>query len=71
MANVEATDWSWAALMFDMDNDGLKDIFVANGIYQDLTDLDYLNFIDNEQTKRAIISQDGVDYRKLIDPMPI
>lgn len=71
MANVEATDWSWAALMFDMDNDGLKDIFVANGIYQDLTDLDYLNFIDNEETKRAIISQDGVDYRKLIDPMPI
>ena len=71
MANVEATDWSWAALMFDMDNDGLKDIFVANGIYKDLTDLDYLNFIDNEETKRAIISQDGVDYRKLIDPMPI
>ncbi|WP_291778287.1 VCBS repeat-containing protein, partial [Cecembia sp.] len=71
LANVEATDWSWAALMFDMDNDGLKDIFVANGIYQDLTDLDYLNFIDNDETKRAIISQDGVDYRKLIDPMPI
>lgn len=71
LANVEATDWSWAALMFDMDNDGMKDIFVANGIYQDLTDLDYLNFIDNEETKRAIISQDGVDYRKLIDPMPI
>jgi hypothetical protein len=71
LANVEATDWSWAALMFDMDNDGLKDIFVANGIYQDLTDLDYLNFIDNEQTKRAIISQDGVDYRKLVDPMPV
>lgn len=71
LANVEATDWSWAALMFDMDNDGLKDIFVANGIYQDLTDLDYLNFIDNEETKRAIISEDGVDYRKLIDPMPI
>lgn len=71
MANVEATDWSWAALMFDMDNDGLKDVFVANGIYQDLTDLDYLNFIDNEDTKRAIISQDGVDYRKLIDPMPV
>jgi enediyne biosynthesis protein E4 len=71
LANVEATDWSWAALMFDMDNDGLKDIFVANGIYQDLTDLDYLNFIDNEETKRSIISQEGVDYRKLIDPMPI
>lgn len=71
MANVEATDWSWAALMFDMDNDGLKDIFVANGIYQDLTDLDYLNFIDDEQTKKAIISSAGVDYKALIDPIPI
>jgi enediyne biosynthesis protein E4 len=71
MTNVEATDWSWAALMFDMDNDGLKDIWVANGIYQDLTDLDYLNFIDNEDTKRAIISKEGVDYKALIDPMPI
>ena len=71
MANVEATDWSWAALMVDMDNDGLKDIFVANGIYKDLTDLDYLNFIDNDDTKRKIISQEGVDYRALVDPMPI
>lgn len=71
MANVEATDWSWAALMFDMDNDGLKDIFVANGIYQDLTDLDYLNFIDDDQTKKAIISSAGVDYKALIDPIPI
>ena len=71
LANVEATDWSWAALIFDMDNDGWKDIFVANGIYQDLTDLDYLNFIDNEETKKKIISQQGVDYRALIDPMPI
>lgn len=71
LANVEATDWSWAALMFDMDNDGLKDIFVANGIYQDLTDLDYLNFIDNDETKKKIISQSGVNYKALIDPMPI
>ena len=43
MAGVEATDWSWGALVFDMDNDGLKDIFVSNGIYQDLTNQDYFN----------------------------
>lgn len=71
MGNVEATDWSWGALMFDMDNDGLRDIFVANGIYQDITDLDYLNFIDDEQTKRKIISQEGVNYKALIDPIPV
>ncbi|PZX56646.1 VCBS repeat-containing protein [Algoriphagus chordae] len=71
MANVEATDWSWGALIFDMDNDGKRDIFVANGIYQDITDLDYLNFIDDDATKSKIISQEGVDYKALIDPIPI
>ena len=71
LANVEATDWSWGALLFDMDNDGKRDIFVANGIYQDITDLDYLNFIDDEETKAKIISQDGVNYKALIDPIPV
>jgi len=71
LANVEATDWSWGALIFDMDNDGKRDLFVANGIYQDITDLDYLNFIDDEETKIKIISQEGVDYKALIDPIPV
>ncbi|MFT4856911.1 MAG: hypothetical protein ACI9ZX_000550 [Algoriphagus sp.] len=71
LANVEATDWSWGALIFDMDNDGLKDLFVSNGIYQDLTDLDYLNFIDDDETKKKIISQNGVNYKALVDPIPI
>nr|WP_254423416.1 VCBS repeat-containing protein [Algoriphagus sp. A40] len=71
LTNMEATDWSWGALIFDMDNDGRRDLFVANGIYQDITDQDYLNFIDNEETKIKIISQNGVDYKALIDPIPI
>lgn len=71
LAGIEATDWSWGALFFDMDNDGLKDLFVANGIYQDITDLDYLNFIDDEDTKRKIKTPEGTDYRQLIDPIPI
>ncbi len=47
MSNVSATDWSWGALIFDMNNDGNKDIFVANGIAKDLTDQDYVNFYAN------------------------
>jgi hypothetical protein len=50
LAGVEATDWSWGALIYDMDNDGLKDIFIANGIYQDLTDQDYLNYISKRRS---------------------
>jgi len=47
-AGVEATDWSWSSLMQDFDNDGWKDIIVANGIYKDLLDRDYLAFNANE-----------------------
>ncbi|MCK6617906.1 MAG: VCBS repeat-containing protein [Cyclobacteriaceae bacterium] len=71
LGGVEATDWSWGALIFDMDNDGLKDIFVANGIYKDITDLDYLNFIDKPETKQKIINRQRVDYQALIDPIPV
>ncbi len=71
LSGVEATDWSWGALFFDMDNDGFKDIFVANGIYQDLTDLDYLNFIQDTEAKLRFITTNGVDYKGLIEPMPV
>jgi hypothetical protein len=67
---VEATDWSWGALIQDFNNDGLKDIFVANGIYQDLTDQDFLQFIADDETKRSVISKEGVDFKKLVDFIP-
>lgn len=70
LAHVEATDWSWGALMFDMDNDGLKDIFVANGIYQDLTNQDYLQYVSNEEVVRSVISNKNVDYKKLVELIP-
>lgn len=45
LAGISATDWSWAALMADFDNDGLKDVFITNGFPRFYTDLDYLNNI--------------------------
>ncbi|MFY0598361.1 MAG: VCBS repeat-containing protein [Cyclobacteriaceae bacterium] len=41
MAGVDKTDWSWSPLMVDLDNDGLKDIFITNGIYRDIIDNDF------------------------------
>lgn len=70
LAGVEATDWSWGALFMDMDNDGQKDVFVANGIYRDLTDQDFLNFIANEETQKAILSKDSIDFSQLIEAIP-
>ena len=41
MAGVAFTDWSWASLIVDLDNDGLKDIIVSNGIKKDVDNNDY------------------------------
>lgn len=68
-AGVSATDWSWGALITDLDNDGLKDIFVANGIYQDLTNEDYVQYISNQQTFNEIRSGKS-NIKKLIDLIP-
>jgi len=70
LANVEATDWSWGALIFDMDNDGLKDIFVANGIFKDLLDQDYINFMATPEKVRAILSKEKSVIEKLMGIMP-
>ncbi|MAU71709.1 MAG: hypothetical protein CML04_06390 [Pseudozobellia sp.] len=70
LSGVEASDWSWGALIFDMDNDGLKDLFIANGAYRDLTDQDYLQYISNEEILKSMIANDTVNYSKLIDIIP-
>jgi hypothetical protein len=31
LAGISKTDWSWAPLLADFDNDGLKDLFITNG----------------------------------------
>ncbi|TMI90722.1 MAG: hypothetical protein E6H08_14390 [Bacteroidetes bacterium] len=48
-SGVYATDWSWAPLFMDFDNDGTKDLFISNGIPKRLNDMDYINFISNEE----------------------
>jgi hypothetical protein len=69
-AGVHATDWSWGALIFDADNDGLKDIFVANGIVKDLTDFDFVDFYVNNQENINEFRADSVLLTKMIDEFP-
>jgi hypothetical protein len=56
-AGVDATDWSWSALVFDCDNDGWKDINVCNGMYLDVTDQDYIEFRANEMNRKMVIEK--------------
>ena len=69
-SGVAATEWSWASLLFDMDNDGLRDIFIANGINKDLLDRDYLAYMANEEQVRILMRQKQKVIKKLIDIMP-
>jgi hypothetical protein len=43
-AGISNTDWSWAPLFADYDNDGLKDLFISNGYYRDYTNRDFLKY---------------------------
>lgn len=58
MAGVAATDWSWAPLFCDLDNDGWKDLFIANGIWRRPNDLDYLKYISNQQVQSGAADLD-------------
>ena len=70
ISGLDATDWSWGALIFDMNNDGNKDIFVANGIYKDLLDQDYVNFLANPSIISNMIKSEREPVKKLIDMIP-
>lgn len=70
-SGVDATDWSWAGLMFDMDNDGLKDIFITNGINHDLTDLDFVDFFANEIIQKMALTGKKESIDSIINKMPI
>lgn len=70
-SGVDATDWSWAGLMFDMDNDGYRDIFVTNGINHDLTDLDFVDFFANEIIQKMALTGRKESIDSIINKMPV
>ncbi len=69
-SGVQATDWSWGALIFDMDNDGLKDVFVSNGIAKDVTDQDFINFLADRENMAQIARQRAFNFKEFLDKAP-
>lgn len=55
-AGIAETDWSWAPLVVDFDNDGFRDIIITNGFPKDITDHDFIAF------RRESFSVAGKDY---------
>ena len=69
-SGVAASDWSWGALMFDADNDGLNDIYVCNGIYHDVTDLDFIDFFANDIIQKMVMTGKKEQVDEVISKMP-
>ncbi|WP_297336356.1 VCBS repeat-containing protein [Algoriphagus sp.] len=67
LSGISATDWSWAPLLADFDNDGFTDLIVTNGFLKDFTNLDFINY-RNEYLQNGKVSGPGIE--KLIQEMP-
>ena len=69
-ADVAASDWSWGALVFDADNDGYSDIFVCNGILNDVIDQDFIDFFANNIIQEMVLSGNKQKIDSIIARMP-
>ncbi|WP_185958351.1 VCBS repeat-containing protein [Fodinibius sediminis] len=70
MAGVQATDWSWSALLFDMNNDGSKDLYVSNGIYRRPNNMDYLAMVKRDEMQQSLKGGMTEENISVIDSMP-
>jgi enediyne biosynthesis protein E4 len=64
LAGISNTDWSWAPLFADYDNDGWKDLFISNGYPRDYTNLDFLKLAGDNLGNRSVMRQDLLELVK-------
>ena len=69
-SGVTATDWSWGALMFDMDNDGWNDLYVCNGVNHDVTNLDFMDFFADEVIQKMVMTGKKNEVDKVLKEIP-
>lgn len=70
-AGIYATDWSWSALMTDLDLDGYRDLYISNGIFRRSNDLDYMKFVEVDSVQARISGGEiGDNELKLTELMP-
>ncbi|MEJ7676674.1 MAG: VCBS repeat-containing protein [Segetibacter sp.] len=71
LSGMAATDWSWGALFFDFDNDEWNDIFISNGIYRDISFMDFSEFLANKANVDKVVSKKGrFDFRDFLPYIP-
>src|SRR5450432_519993 len=58
LAGISNTDWSWAPLFADYDNDGWKDVYISNGYLRDYTNMDFLKYMGDYLKDRRLLRRD-------------
>jgi len=74
LSGIYATDWSWAPLIADFDNDGWRDLFITSGVQRDLNDLDFFLYTADSINRTGGISKarfpNFQDYVNLMPSVP-
>jgi hypothetical protein len=71
LAGISNTDWSWAGLFADFDNDGWKDLFVSNGYLRDFTNMDFLKYsVPDAKVQAAKAGHQNFQTYDLVKQMP-
>lgn len=66
LSGLSSTDWSWAPLLVDLNGDGLKDVFVTNGLKRDFRNNDY-RIYKKKRVEEA--HANGEDYNELMNEL--
>ncbi len=69
-SGIAATEWSWSPLAADFNNDGLKDIYITNGIEGATNDMDFINFISNDAIQKKLGTGMDLEDLELIRKIP-
>ncbi|MBE7171118.1 MAG: VCBS repeat-containing protein [Williamsia sp.] len=68
LAGISNTDWSWAPLFADYDNDGRKDLYVTNGYTRDYTNMDFLKYMNDYVKSKGRLKRE--DVLEILQQMP-
>lgn len=65
LSGLAKTDWSWAPLIADFDNDGYKDVFITNGILKDMANQDF-----RVEMSKRFAQKNKPDFKEVINMLP-
>lgn len=69
MSDIDKTDWSWASLFADFDNDSFQDLYVTNGTRRDINNKDFFNWLNRLDIKMKV-KYEELTFQELTEMLP-